>query len=308
MAKATNLGPTVKITRGSEGFNQFYADLYGERWPSLKSALSEDAKVIARLNPFVVDEARARFGTTHVRELRGQFYAEIPVGQREKPGANGLADCYLMDLSSVLPALALGVQPGERVLDLCAAPGGKTLILLSCLGESGELIANEFSKERRSRLQRVLREQVPAEAMARVRVTGHDGSRWGLHEKNAFDRVLVDAPCSGERHLLHDSKELTNWSRARSRNLSIRQYALLASAWMAVKQGGRVVYSTCSISPLENDEIVAKLLKKHPGEVRILSDFNEWGEATRFGRVVLPDLGTTGNGFGPIFFSMLERI
>jgi 16S rRNA C967 or C1407 C5-methylase (RsmB/RsmF family) len=127
-----------------------------------------------------------------------------------------------------------------------------------------------------------------------------------LYETEAFDRVLVDAPCSGERHLLANKSELEVWSPARSKNLAVRQYALLASALAVVKRGGRVVYSTCSISPLENDGVVAKLLKKRPGEVRILKPegLSDKTEPTEHGAIVLPDR----DGRGPIYFSVIERV
>jgi len=149
----------------------------------------------------------------------------------------------------------------------------------------------------------VLEDYLPRDVLARVRVTGHDGAKWCLHETEAFDRVLLDAPCSGERHLLENPEELKVWSPARSKNLSVRQYALLASAHAVVRVGGRIVYSTCSISPLENDAVIARLLKKRPGEVAVRKPSYELGEPTEHGWMILPDR----SGFGPIYHAVLER-
>lgn len=174
----------------------------------------------------------------------------------------------------------------------------------------GELIANELSAPRRARLRETMADYLPTQLS--IRVTGFDGSKWGLHEAEAFDRILLDAPCSGERHQLQAG--ITEWSEKTTKRLAIRQYALLASAWMALKPGGRLVYSTCSISPAENDAVIAKLLKRKSGEVGIANAVGstwsepEWRlmiETTEHGFLVLPD---RSNGAGPIFFAVLDKV
>ncbi len=222
-----------------------------------------------------------------------------------QPDSSGLSDFYIMDPASIFAAEALGVQEGDEVLDLCAAPGGKSLILFEEIGSSGRLVANEISDRRRGRLKAVMHDYIPKVKLAQqLKVTGHDGGRWCLYEKSAYDRVLLDAPCSGERHLLDDESELKKWSPSRGKNLAIRQYALLASAVQTVRSGGRIVYSTCSISPLENDGIIAKLLKKRPDEVEVLSFPQQFGEATEYGWAITPDR----TGYGPIYFSCLRKL
>jgi 16S rRNA C967 or C1407 C5-methylase (RsmB/RsmF family) len=94
------------------------------------------------------------------------------------------------------------------------------------------------------------------------------------------------------------------WSPARSRHLAVRQYALLASALAVVKPGGRLVYSTCSISPAENDAIIARLMKKRAGEAEVLKPRLEIGEATEQGWMILPD----ATGYGPIYLAALQRV
>ncbi|MES2855742.1 MAG: RsmB/NOP family class I SAM-dependent RNA methyltransferase, partial [Bdellovibrionota bacterium] len=92
--------------------------------------------------------------------------------------------------------------------------------------------------------------------------------------------------------------------KARSKNLAVRQYSLLVSALQVVKHGGRIVYSTCSLSPLENDDVIARLLKKRKGEATVVKPTFEIGEPTELGWQILPDK----TGFGPIYLSVLERI
>lgn len=296
--------------KGREGFDSHYSEVYQDRWSSIKAALSTPARKVARVNPFA-DRAQIERRSKELRRLRfGEVEAfDLPTDVRfePEPDCHGLLDFYLMDPSSIFAALLCEVKEGMEVLDLCAAPGGKSLLLAERIGASGSLTCNELSPQRRARLRAVLEDYLPQHRLNQVRVTGHDGSRWCLHETEAFDCILLDAPCSGERHLLANAEELSQWSQARSKNLSVRQYALLASALAVVRPGGRIVYSTCSISPLENDSVIARLLKKRPGEVRIVDEMPtgfEFAEKTEFGWTILPDR----SNYGPLYAAALERV
>jgi len=305
-------------SRGERVFDKYYESLFGTRWIELRKALSGPAKKVCRWNGFANRDVPFESEFAHVRWSMSEHKPSLLTEQ--------IYDSYQMDLASIFAAVALDVQPGQRVLDMCAAPGGKTLILAEALFRGhlnsdhetqvtgGELVANEISLNRRQRLQRVLREYVPTEFLARIRVEQHDASRWCLYEPSSYDRVLIDAPCSGERHLLENPTELRNWSESRTKNLSIRQYSLLASAIQTVKPRGRVVYSTCAISPRENDAVIERLLKRRPDDAKVLSGQDStWresvypppiGEPTKYGWVLLPD---HCDGAGPIYFSILER-
>ncbi len=208
-----------------------------------------------------------------------------------------------MDAGSILAAEALDVQPGDKILDLCAAPGGKALILAEKMGPKGSLVANERSSARRNDLHRVLKEYLPEEVRRQIMVTGRDASSWCLHETAAYDRILLDAPCSSERHVLTSPKFLDEWSERRTRNLATQQHAMLASALLAVKPGGRIVYSTCALSPLENDGVVTKLLTKKGKLVTVHHPNFSIGEKTEYGWMIFPD----SCGAGPTYISVLER-
>ena len=120
--------------------------------------------------------------------------------------------------------------------------------------------------------------------------------------------MLVDAPCSGEKHLLETKSELDQWTPSRTKKLASRQYSLLCSALLTVKPGGVITYSTCSISPLENDGVIERILKKKPDQIESVSDSNsipDFVEKTEFGYQIMPD---QSGGFGPIFWSVLRRI
>ncbi len=253
-----------------ETFDEFYSSWYSDRWPVLKSAL---------LGPV----------------LSLPFQKEL-----KKP--------YFLNLASYLAVQALGEIGNREVLDLCAAPGGKTLVLSSTLGPEGSIVANERSSARRNRLKRVLEEHLPQEKLSRIRVTGYDASRWGLYEQNRYDLILLDVPCSSERHLLEKPYYLKKWSTNRTRQLAQQAYAMTLSALMALKEGGNLLYCTCALSPLENDGVIEKVLKKKGKDVKLLSieikDSRVVTEPTRFGLQILPD---RSQGAGPLYISLLTK-
>lgn len=264
-------------------FEKFYSGIYGDRWSGLVGALESAIPKIKFKNVF----------------------SDGPLLEGEIPrGSEGLLAYYVMDAASLECAKALAVKPGDRVLDMCAAPGGKSLALISALRQDGELIANELSEKRRERLIKVIQNYVPRDVRSRVWVQGKDATVFGLKAKESFDRILLDAPCSGEQHLLENPKEMELWTESRSKKLAIKQYSLLASAFEACKVGGRIVYSTCSISPLENDAVIEKLLKKKKNKVRVLrAPVDIPHSLTEYGCSVLPDMHHSG----PIYFSVLEK-
>ena len=253
----------------SELFQRHYQGIYGERWTVLRDAL-----------------------------LRPAIHSTI--GPEE-----GLLEPYYLDSSSLEAANLLGVTPGMTVLDMCAAPGGKTLVLTRALQGHGYITANDRSATRRARLQRVLANHLTEADRELVTITSHDATRWGLFEQNVYDRILLDAPCSSERHVLQSPAHLAQWSRHRTTQLAIQQFAMLAAALEAVRPGGRILYSTCSISPLENDEVIEKLFKRRPGRFIPLPTLMADAEMTRFGSIVLPD---TSSGKGPMYASLIEKV
>jgi 16S rRNA C967 or C1407 C5-methylase (RsmB/RsmF family) len=282
-------------------FDSYYQNLFSGRWQDLRAALVSAERQVARWNQFVPLATPPELGAAFTALPQSYLLknsSDIP------RSTENLLCYYVMDPASQFAARALDVQAGDAVLDMCAAPGGKTLILAEALRDEGELLANEMSEARRERLKKVIQQYIPRDVRDRVWVTGKDGGKFALTHKEKFDRILVDAPCSGERHLLASAKDLAEWSPSRSEKLAQRQYALLTAALLAVKPGGRIVYSTCALSPLENDGVIARLLKKKAG-FRVLPAAPPVPEAerTEFGLQFLPDRC----GYGPIFYSVLEK-
>jgi len=248
-------------------FEQYYRSLYQDRWDLLKEALLKPA---------------------------------VPVAF-----ADALLTPYFLDEGSVIAAQQLPISDGDTVLDMCSAPGGKSLILASKLVNSGVLVCNDRSRVRRQRLHKVLTHHLSKERLGRVLVTGHDATRWGLYEQNRYDAILLDAPCSSERHVLHDQSALAQWSPARTKHLAVQQFAMLASALEAVKIGGHILYSTCSISPLENEEVIGRLDKKRSGRYEEIPLSVTSSENRRHGSIILPD---TAEGRGPLYFCLIRRV
>ncbi len=282
--------------------------MFGERWPGLKEALlaGEPSRTgtVVRENVFADPGAReAVFG--EAAEVGLERCWEFRYGRdRIAFDCQGLRVGYVMDRASVLAARALPLAGATDVLDLCAAPGGKALILAERLGSDARLVLNDRSAARRSRLSQVLRDYLPRDVRERCAVIGRDGRRLGLHYEGAFDAVLLDAPCSSEQHVLGSPQALKNWSSQRIKRLSRDQYALLTSALLCLRPGGKVLYSTCALATDENDGVIERLLTRgrHPAEVQPLSAI--WGERTRFGWQLLPDRDRCG----PIYFCLLRKV
>ena len=155
---------------------------------------------------------------------------------------------YLQNLSSMIPALILAPEPGEKVLDMCAAPGSKTTQLAALMKNEGEIIANDASRSRMFKLQALLAQY----GATNVTLKNEKGEfLWRKHSVS-FDRVLVDAPCSMDQELPGKKIKL----------LAKQQTFLVRSAMACVKPGGVVVYSTCTSRREENEEVVEWLLKK----------------------------------------------
>ncbi|OQS00075.1 Fmu (Sun) domain-containing protein [Thraustotheca clavata] len=211
---------------------------------------------------------------------------------------------YDLDPASVQSASLLPIEKYDTVLDMCAAPGGKSLVLARQLAGFGKLVCNERSSTRRAHLHRVLDDHLPEEWRRIIDTTNHDATRWGLHEINLYDKILLDAPCSSERHSLHSSETLAEWSPSKTKRMAIQQYAMLCAALDAVRAGGLILYSTCSISSTEILDCIEKLLKKRAGMVEVQLIIVESGEPCKYGHQFWPDV----TGTGPNYCCLLKKI
>ncbi|CAG8490816.1 8959_t:CDS:2 [Funneliformis mosseae] len=320
-----------KLNSITELFNNFYIQQYGkERWPNLLSSLKGPSKSCAMINKFASNTSILEFiheskssnnsDMMKVDYLGVECYVSDSKFPKPKKDEHNIFNVYHLDLASIMVTKALDVQPGDMVLDLCAAPGGKSLAILQRLlnnvdqrggaieGSStresgGMLIANEINNKRFHRLLQVIKSYIPFKYhQDQIKLVKNSPTR-----NFSYDKILVDVPCSSERHLITDQNELSRWKESRSKNFSIKQYNILLDAVKALRINGILVYSTCSISNLENDLVIKKILENSWVELQAVkrNDGWEFGEETGFGWIVLPD---KCDGYGPMYFTILKRV
>lgn len=182
-------------------------------------------------------------------------------------GLLGTFDYYCMDAASLLPVIALGVKEGDAVLDMCAAPGGKTLAILQTMLPR-LVVSNDRDHRRMKRLLDMSSAYFQGYntnlAMGLLEFRNLSGQSLSYKMANSFDRVLCDVPCTSDRSSLHqDYGNLFNASRTKLRlRMPQEQSSLLQSAMKCVKTGGSVVYSTCTLSPIQNDGVIYDALKQ----------------------------------------------
>ncbi|MEP0547730.1 MAG: RsmB/NOP family class I SAM-dependent RNA methyltransferase [Rhodothermales bacterium] len=171
---------------------------------------------------------------------------------------------YVQNLASQLPPVVLDPQPGERVLDLCAAPGSKTRQLACLMHDEGEIAAVESVRGRFFKL----RANLEAQGTTIVRTFHRDGATVWHHRPEHFDRVLLDAPCSTEGRFRTDEPEtFAYWSERKVKEMARKQKKLLFSAIQSLRPGGTLVYSTCTFAPEENEVALERMLRKFDGRV-----------------------------------------
>ena len=319
-------------------FVEHHVRQYGqERCGRLLASMRQPTRHVALINTLALDGAHdlpiVPASWRKVEWCHPLVAYECTTGLFEPPVRlpNGLLPYYLLDAASLLPVLALGVRAGDKVLDLCAAPGGKSVAIaqflfgslptddadsssalpIGLLRSDSRLTSNEKNETRRKRLQAVLGTHIPAAtARGSCTVMGFDGTLMPPRLTAANTRVLVDAPCSSDRHLVHAPREASAWSMAKVRQTAKLQVDLLRAALEGAVDGGVVVYSTCALSREENDDVVRQVLEKHPAHwgVKLAHPPGKtWpiGEPTELGWIVLPD--NNDGVWGPIYFAVLER-
>src|SRR3989338_9319360 len=174
-----------------------------------------------------------------------------------------LGHTYIQEAASMLPASLLDPKPGETILDLCSAPGSKTTQIAAAMQGRGVLIANDIQEKRLWTLKQALYRS----GVTNVIVTKKVGQWFGKHMTERFDRVLCDAPCTAQGIVRKDPGALAYSSDQAIQKMATLQFGLLEAAIHAAKVGGRIVYSTCTLTPEENELLVAAVLKKYQGKV-----------------------------------------
>ncbi|XP_069886530.1 tRNA (cytosine(34)-C(5))-methyltransferase, mitochondrial isoform X2 [Dipodomys merriami] len=244
----------------------------------------------------------------------------------ERHQTGNLKKYYLLNAASLLPVLALELKDGEKVLDLCAAPGGKSIALLQC-AYPGYLHCNEFDSLRLRWLRQTLESFIPQSLINVIQVSEFDGRELGHAQPEAFDKVLVDAPCSNDRSWLFSSdSQKAAYRIHQRRNLPLLQIELLSnygdgtqvftytrSAIRALRPGGILVYSTCTLSKAENQDVISAVLNSCcnvvPVDIREIArtysqHFTFAPTDHEYGFMVIPD---RGKAWGPMYVAKLKK-
>ena len=242
-----------------EAFLQRMEAQLGSEYPAFLESLERPRAVALRFNPMKGERPALPFvGAPVPWEPEGFYY-----DPETRPGLHVYHEAgvyYLQEASAMAPVALLDPKPGERVCDLCAAPGGKTTQIAGRMLGRGFLVCNEINPKRA----KILSRNIERMGVANALVTNERPETLASRFPGFFDRVLVDAPCSGEGMFRKEEAAVTDWSQETVQMCARRQREILDSAARLVRPGGRLVYSTCTFAPEEDEETVAAFLEAHP--------------------------------------------
>ena len=222
-------------------------------------SLERPRAVALRFNPLKGETPTMEFVRENVPwEPMGYYY-----DPEARPGLHPYHEAgvyYLQEASAMSAVALLDPEPGERVCDLCAAPGGKTTQIAGRMAGEGFLLCNEINPKRA----KILSRNIERLGVANALVTNEHPERLAQKYAGFFDRVLIDAPCSGEGMFRKEEAAVTDWSQDTVEMCARRQAEILHSGARLVRPGGRLVYSTCTFAPEENELTIEAFLKAHP--------------------------------------------
>ena len=231
----------------------------GEEYPAFLESFDRPRAVALRFNPLKGDAPAMPFVKDPVPwEKTGCYY-----DPEARPGLHPYHEAgvyYLQEASAMSAVALLDPQPGERVCDLCAAPGGKTTQIAGKMDGRGFLLCNEINPKRA----KILSRNIERMGVANALVTNEHPARLAEKYPGFFHRVLIDAPCSGEGMFRKEDAAVTDWSQQTVEMCAHRQGEILHSGAALVAPGGRLVYSTCTFAPEENEQAVETFLQNHP--------------------------------------------
>ena len=231
----------------------------GEQYDAFLHSLERPRAVALRYNPLK--------GERPVLPFAGENVAWEPMGvyydPQARPGLHPYHEAgvyYLQEASAMSAVSLLDPQPGERVCDLCAAPGGKTTQIAGRMMGEGFLLCNEYSPKRA----KILSLNIERMGVANALVTNETTEKLAAMLPGYFDRVLIDAPCSGEGMFRKEEAAVTDWSQETVEMCARRQADILDAGAKLLRPGGRLVYSTCTFAPEENEQAVEAFLQRNP--------------------------------------------
>ena len=258
-----------------EAFLNRMKEQLGQEYPAFLQSLDRPRAVALRFNPLKGAEPELPFvGACVPWEPMGRYY-----DPEARPGLHPYHEAgvyYLQEASAMSAVTLLDPRPGERICDLCAAPGGKTTQIAGRMAGEGFLLCNEINPKRA----KILSRNIERMAVANALVTNEHPQKLAERFPAFFDRVLIDAPCSGEGMFRKEEAAVTDWSPETVAMCARRQGEILHSGAAMVRSGGRLVYSTCTFAPQENEQVIGLFLENHP-EFTLESVDAPWFEGDR---------------------------
>lgn len=246
-----------------ETFKNRMQDMLKTAYPVFLESYDKEKFQALRLNPWKADREDFLNKTTfHLKEVpweKNGFYYE----KDDTPGKHPYHEAgayYIQEPSAMSPAAYLEAKPGEKILDLCAAPGGKTTQIAGYMQQKGLLVSNEIHPQRA----KILAENVERMGIGNALVTNETPAKLASLFDGFFDKILVDAPCSGEGMFRKNEIAGDEWSLENVKLCADRQDEILDCADTMLRPGGRLVYSTCTFAPAENEGSIARFLMRHP--------------------------------------------
>lgn len=228
--------------------------------------LFDEKKSILRLNTLRPDYTAIVKQLTELSKLKqitwykNAYYIESGKSNLTKSPYFDQGYYYIQNASSLVPPLVLDPKPNEVILDMCAAPGGKTIQLAEMTNNEAFLYINDESRQRLS----IMQGQLKKYGVRVLHAFNQPAQFLGKHTTQTFDAILIDAPCSSEGLVnFSNTDPLEFWNMKKIRRLSKIQKMIISEAYKLLNPGGRIVYSTCTISPEENEEVIDYILNKH---------------------------------------------
>ena len=256
MALPVEFENKMKLMLGKE-WDDFLSSYDNNRYQALRFNTLKKGIDVSKYSEYLknadIDEAE------EVSWAKNAFY----YGEESRPGKHPYHEAglyYIQEPSAMSPAALLAPETGMRVLDLCAAPGGKSTQLASYLDGTGLLISNEINSAR----SRILSSNIERMGAVNVIVTNEDSSKLATKFPSYFHAIQVDAPCSGEGMFRKLPEAMEQWSPKQVLVCASRQLEILNNAAVMLMPGGRIVYSTCTFSREENEDVIEEFLSKHP--------------------------------------------
>lgn len=240
-------------------FKEKYQNLLGTtKAQKMFDAMNENSKKAFRINLLKSPNVSYPLNKK-IPDIKNGYYGEISGNDPEWVSGS----VYSQDPSAMFPAHIAQIKPGEKVLDLCAAPGGKSTGLGEQLAGEGILVANEISNTRA----KILRENIERWGITNALVTNASPDELVPYFTQFFDKILVDAPCSGEGMFRKNPEAIEYWSADYVQTCKTRQQEILNAAVKMLVPGGQLIYSTCTFSPEEDEHIVQWLVDTYDMQV-----------------------------------------